>query len=327
MQACGLTEISPFDMHLSGLGVAAVWWLLQIADILSFLNSLRAFDCKTAIAKGCDILPLLIWQERFHFSVVLFLLFVLVSQWVLTGLQTLNPQLPRVTSFSNSLSYLTVSSSLELILPAVLWIPHLLAACPVSFPVAPWLVLFCVSQFVIARFSFSQSSLDTVYQLSEGSTMLCPSFSSWEHHTPRKSVVLNKDWLDTWMTQRRYSFMCSWFSAKLEASPCLPFMPPSANTIPPSTISPFISALKFCPTCLPTLFCGSCRNCLRWQSSYLLLRKPRQRSTGSRWFPRPRPVRELRDLLINKARTFPIAFHLRTPTVLREWLTLDILKL
>ena len=246
MQACGLTEIILFDMHLSGLGVAAVWWPLQMADILSFLKSLGAFDCKTAVAKGCDILPLLIWQERFHFSVVLFLLFVLVSQWVLTGLQTLNPQLPRVTSFSNSLSYLTVSSSLELILPAVLWIPHLLAACPVSFPVAPWLVLFCVSQFVIARFSFSQSSLDTVYQLFEGSTMLCPSFSSWEHHTPRKSVVLNKDWLDTWMTQRRYSFMCSWFSAKLEASPCLPFMPPSANTIQQFP-------LYFCPEILPHL--------------------------------------------------------------------------
>ena len=223
-------------MHLSGLGVAAVWWLLQMADILSFLNSLRAFHCKTAIAKGCDVLRLLIWQERFHFSVVLFLLFVLVSQRALTGLQTLNPQLPRVTSFSNSLSYLTVSSSLELILPAVLWIPHLLAACPVSFPVAPWLALFCVGQVVIARFPFPQSSLDSVYQLSEGSAMLCPSFSSWEHHTPRKSVVLNKDWLDTRMTQRQYSFVCSWFSAKLEASPCLPFMPPSANTIPPSTI-------------------------------------------------------------------------------------------
>ena len=90
-----------FDMHLSGLGAAAVWWLLQMAGIHSFLNSLRAFDCKTAITEGCDILRLLIWQEISHFSVVLFLLLILVSQRALTGLQTLNPQRPRVTSFSN----------------------------------------------------------------------------------------------------------------------------------------------------------------------------------------------------------------------------------
>ena len=108
MQACGLTEIIP--LTCTSAKAAAVWWLLQMAGILSFLNSLRVFDCKTAITKGCDILRLLIWQEISHCSVVLFLLFILVSQRALTGLQTLNPQLPRVTSFSN-LYFISLSLS------------------------------------------------------------------------------------------------------------------------------------------------------------------------------------------------------------------------
>lgn len=185
--------------------------------------------------------------------------------------------------------------------------------------------VLCVSQVVIDRFSFSQSSLDTVYQLFEGSTMLYPSFSSWEHHTPRKSIVLNKDWLDTWMKECGTALCVHGFLLSLRhlhvCPSCLQVQTQSLHQQFP---------LYFCPEILPhlpshTILWKLQKLCPQWQSSYLLLlRKPRQRS---RWFPRPRSVRELRDPLINKARSFPIAFHLRMPTVLREWLTLDILKL
>lgn len=158
--------------------------------------------------------------------------------------------------------------------------------------------------------------------------MLCPSFRSWGHHTPRKSIVLNEDWLDTWMNHCGTALCVHGFLLSLRH---LHVCPSCLQVQTQLLLQQF--PLYFCPESLPPLpphaFLWKVQKlCLQWQSSYLLLlRNPWQRSTASRRLPRPHPMRELRDPLINKARTFPIAFHLWMPTILREWLTLDILKL